>query len=187
LWEVSGLVALPETRSETRPELYTGPFQTAERRGYDCVMECDKPVLSLLLGCLLTIRCFAQVRPPQYPPPDIIPPEVLKTRDALQVDPGHYRLEFENDKMRVLRLTLKPSETVPMHDDKDALAVCLKECHIRFTAPNGRSEDIHMEPGASRWIYGETRSEKNLGTNPSRCCSWKRRASVQHHLLSGCS
>jgi hypothetical protein len=91
---------------------------------------------------------------------------VLKTRDALQVDPQHYRLDFDNDKMRVLRLTLKPSETVLMHDDPDALVVCLKECHVRFTSPNGRSEDIHMEPGASRWLYGETRSEKNLGTKP---------------------
>ena len=117
-------------------------------------------------ACLLTVRCFGQVRPPQYPPPDIIPPEVLKTRDALQVDPRHYRIEFENDKMRVLRLTLKSSETVPMHDDKDALAVCLNECHVRFTSPNGRSEDIHMEPGAARWIFGDTRSEKNLGTKP---------------------
>jgi hypothetical protein len=50
---------------------------------------------------------FAQVRPPQYPPPDIIPPEVLKTHDALQVDPKHYRLDYENDRTRVLRLTLK--------------------------------------------------------------------------------
>lgn len=91
---------------------------------------------------------------------------MLKTRDALQVDTLHYRLDFENEKMRVLRLTLKPSEIVPMHDDKDALAVCLKECHVRFTSPNGRSEDIHMEAGTSRWIYGETRSEKNLGTKP---------------------
>jgi hypothetical protein len=32
--------------------------------------------------------------------------------------------------------------------------------------PDGRSEDIHMEAGASRWIYGDTRSEKNLGTKP---------------------
>ena len=129
-------------------------------------MKYGKPVPSLLLGCLLTIRCFAQVRPLQYPPPDIIPPEVLKTRDALQVDPLHYRIEFENDKMRVLRLTPKSSETVPMHDDKDALVVCLNECHVRFTSPNGRSEDIHMEAGASRWIFGDTRSEKNLGTKP---------------------
>jgi beta-alanine degradation protein BauB len=123
-------------------------------------------VPTVLLGCLLTAVPLAQVRPPQYPPPDVIPPEVLKTRDVLRVDTMHYRLDFENDKMRVLRLTLKPSETVPMHDDKDALVVCLKECHVRFTSPNGRPEDIHMEPGASRWIYGETRSERNLGTKP---------------------
>ena len=121
---------------------------------------------ALLVACLLTAVLPAQVRPPQYPPPDINSPQMLKTRDVLQVDTLHYRLDFENEKMRVLRLTLKPSETVPMHDDKDALVVCLKECHVRFTSPNGRSEDIHMEPGASRWIYGDTRSEKNLGTKP---------------------
>jgi hypothetical protein len=91
---------------------------------------------------------------------------VLKARDALQVDPLHYRLDFENEKMRVLRLTLKPSETVPMHDDKEALVVCLKECHVRFTSPNSRSEDVHLDAGATRWIYGDTRSEKNLGTKP---------------------
>ena len=129
-------------------------------------MKYGKPVPALLLACSFSVGLVAQVRPPQYPPPDIIPPEVLKTRDALQVDTQHYRLDFENEKMRVLRLTLKPSETVPMHDDKDVLVVCLKECHVRLTAPNGRSEDIHMEAGTSRWIYGETRSEKNLGTKP---------------------
>jgi len=137
-----------------------------QRRGYDRGMKHHSQVPILFLGCLFIVGLFAQVRPPQYPPPDIIPPEVLKTRDALQVDTQHYRLEFENDKMRVLGLTLKSSETVPMHDDKDALVVCLKECHVRFTSPNGRSEDIHMELGATRWIFGDTRSEKNLGTKP---------------------
>ena len=130
-------------------------------------MKYGKLVPLLLLRYLFTAGLLAQVRQPQYPPPDIIPPEVLKSRDALQIAPQHYRLEFENDKMRVLRLTLKPSETVPMHDDKDALIVCLRECHMRFTSPNGRSEDIHMEAGGARWIYGDTRSEKNLGTQPA--------------------
>jgi hypothetical protein len=37
---------------------------------------------------------------------------------------------------------------------------------VCFKSQNGRSEDIHMEPCATRWIYGETRSEKNLGTKP---------------------
>jgi hypothetical protein len=66
----------------------------------------------------------------------------------------------------VLRLTLKADEAAPVHDDRDALFVCLKECHLRLTKPGERSQDIHLQSGESRWIYGDTRSEKNLSTQP---------------------
>ena len=103
--------------------------------------------------------------------PEIIPPEVLNDKDALAADPKHYKLELENERMRVLRLTLKADEVVPVHDDRDALFVCIavgsdKACHIRLTQPGGRSQDIHMQAGESRWIYADTRSEKNLSTQP---------------------
>jgi hypothetical protein len=73
--------------------------------------------------------------------------------------------------MRVLRLTLKADEVAPVHDDGDALFVCLavgpgKDCHLRLTRPGGRGQDIHMQAGESRWIYADTRSEKNLGAQP---------------------
>jgi hypothetical protein len=118
---------------------------------------------SLLLMAIL----FVQVRSREFPP-DIVPPEVLKGKDALEADPKHYRLDLENDHMRVLRLTLKADEVAPVHDDRDALFVCLavgsdKACHIRLTRPGGRSQDIHMQAGESRWIYADTRSEKNVG------------------------
>jgi hypothetical protein len=126
-----------------------------------------KPLQTLIFAGLFAACLSAQLRErPRVFPPDIVPPDVLESRDALQVDPQHYRLEFENEKMRVLRLTLKTNEAAPMHDDADALVVCLKECHVRFTLPNGRSEDVHMETGATRWIFGDRRSEKNLGTKP---------------------
>jgi len=104
-------------------------------------------------------------------PPDIIPPEVLKIKDALTADPKHYRLEFENDRMRVLRLSLKGGESAPVHDDRDALFVCIavgsdKACHLRLARPGGPTQDIHLQAGESRWIYGDTRSEKNLSTQP---------------------
>jgi hypothetical protein len=118
--------------------------------------------MSLLL---LMAILFAQVRSRDFPP-DIVPPEVLKGKDALAADPKHYKLEFENDRMRVLRLTLKADEVAPVHDDHDALFVCIKECHIRLVVPGGRSQDIHMQAGESRWIYADTRSEKNLSTQP---------------------
>jgi hypothetical protein len=115
---------------------------------------------------LLIMILFAQGRTRELFPPDIVPPEVVKGKDALAADPKHYKLEFENERMRVLRLTLKGDEAVPVHDDRDALFVCVKECHVRLTRPGERSQDIHLQAGESRWIYGDTRSEKNLGTQP---------------------
>jgi len=116
--------------------------------------------------CSLTAILFAQRSSRELFPPDIVPPEVLKGKDALAADAKHYKLELDNDRMRVLRLTLKPDEAVPVHDDKDALFVCIRECHIRLTRPGDRGQDIHLQAGESRWIYGDTRSEKNLGTQP---------------------
>jgi hypothetical protein len=99
-------------------------------------------------------------------PPDIVSPEVLARRDPLKLDPKHYRLDFENEHVRALRLTLNADEAVPMHDDVDALAVCIRECHLRFTRIDGRIQDVHMESGETRWLYGEAHSAKNLNTNP---------------------
>jgi hypothetical protein len=121
--------------------------------------------LVLVLCSLAATILLAQVRSREFPP-DIVPPEVLKGKDALAADPKHYKLEFENEHMRVLRLTLKADEAVPVHDDRDALFVCIKECHIRLTRPGGRGQDMHLQAGESRWIYGDTRSEKNLSSQP---------------------
>ncbi len=79
----------------------------------------------VLLICSLTTMLFAQKSFREFPP-DIVPPEVVKGKDALAADPQHYKLELENDRMRVLRLTLKADEVAPVHDDRDALFVCIK-------------------------------------------------------------
>jgi len=99
-------------------------------------------------------------------PPDIVPPEVFARRDPLTIDPKHYHLDFENEHVRAIRLTLKADEAVPVHDDVDALAVCIEECHLRFTRADGHIQDVHMESGETRWLYGDTHSAKNLNTNP---------------------
>jgi hypothetical protein len=54
-------------------------------------------------------------------PPDIVPKEVRNGAEALRADPRHYHLDFENDQIRVLRLTLNGDEGVPFYDAKDAL------------------------------------------------------------------
>src|SRR5579862_7277998 len=99
-------------------------------------------------------------------PPDIVPADFFARRDPLKVDAKHYTLDFENEHVRAIRLTLKADEAVPMHDDVDAVAVCVRECHLRFTEPGGHIQDVHMQTGESRWLYGDTHSAKNLNTQP---------------------
>jgi hypothetical protein len=116
-----------------------------------------------VLFILLALMLAAQDFPRQLPR---LPEIVLPPNDILKIDPKHYRLEFDNEKARALRVTLGPDESVPMHDAAAATLVCLSECHLRFTPPSGRVEDVHMEAGQTRWIWDESRSEKNLSTHP---------------------
>jgi hypothetical protein len=99
----------------------------------------------------------------------LFPPEIFPNpkRDIVKLDPGHYRVEFENDKVRVVRAELKPDEISPMHDDPESLLICPVECHIRFTYPDRKLQDVHMAAGESRWVYDGTRSHKNLSNKPA--------------------
>jgi len=113
-----------------------------------------------LLAALAASVLFAQ----RALPPEVVPKN-FTFRDVLSVDRVHYREEYENDKVRVLRLNLKGDESVPVHKALDGLFVCLRECHLRLTDPHGYIQDIHLEDGRTRWIGGGTWSEKNLSTH----------------------
>jgi hypothetical protein len=115
-------------------------------------------------GLLIAVSCIlaAQDFPRQF---RSLPEIVLPPNDILKIDPKHYRLEFENEKVRALRVTLGPDESVPMHDAAAATLVCITDCHVRFTPPGGRVQDVHMEAGQTRWIWDQSRSEKNLSTH----------------------
>jgi hypothetical protein len=46
------------------------------------------------------------------------------------------------------------------------LFVCLRECHLRLTDPDGRIQDVHLEARQTRWVGAGARREKNLSTKP---------------------
>ena len=124
--------------------------------------------MRLLPLAVLALGAYGQrpFAPEKSFPPDIVSPDAFARRDPLKIDAKHYRLDFENERVRAIRLTLQADEAVPMHDDVDAIAVCIRECHLRFTRPDGHVQDVHMESGETRWIYGDTHSAKNLNTQP---------------------
>jgi quercetin dioxygenase-like cupin family protein len=67
--------------------------------------------------------------------------------DPVEVDPKHYTVEFENDRVRVLRIKYEPREKSVMHSHPESISVFLTDCHGKFTYPDGRTEEINANAG----------------------------------------
>ena len=126
--------------------------------------------LCLLLLAIGAMRLAAQpeqrrLYPPRTFPPDIISQEELP-RDIVRVASTHVRVDFENDRTRVLRLTLGAGESIPLHDDRAGVLVCIAGCRIRFTMPDGKTQDIELKAGETRWLPDARRVTRNLADGP---------------------
>jgi quercetin dioxygenase-like cupin family protein len=67
--------------------------------------------------------------------------------DPVEVDPKHYKVEFENERIRVLRIKYGPGEKSVMHSHPESISVFLTDCHGKFTYTDGRTEDINANAG----------------------------------------
>ncbi len=80
--------------------------------------------------------------------------------DATVAAPEHYRVEFENDLVRVVRVSYRPHEKSPMHDHQGnpAVIVSLKSGgRMHFMYPDGStSEGKREEAGTVRFMPERT-------------------------------
>ena len=90
----------------------------------------------------------------------------VQAQDPVQVDSGHYKLVFENEQVRVLRITYGPQEKSVMHDHPDSVAIFLTDHHIKFTYPDGKAEEAHAEAGDTSWHRGVKHLPENLSDKP---------------------
>lgn len=68
-------------------------------------------------------------------------------KDPVRIDAKHYKVEFENDKVRVLRTTYGPHEKSVMHTHPALIGIMLTGGHVRFTLPNGQTENVEIQAG----------------------------------------
>ncbi len=87
-------------------------------------------------------------------------------QDAVKADPKHYKVEFENDKIRVLRITYGPGEKSVMHEHPDAYAVFLTDIKSKFTFPDGKTLDNVSKGGTTLWTPAGKHLPENTGDKP---------------------
>ena len=89
-----------------------------------------------------------------------------KAQDAVKVDPKHYKVEFENDKVRVLRVNYGPHEKSVMHSHPETVAVFLTDGHAQFTMPDGKTVDAPIKAGSIQHAASGKHKPENLGDTP---------------------
>jgi len=95
-------------------------------------------------------------------------PSLMPTSlDPVKLDPKHYKVEFENDQVRVLRVTIGPHESTPVHQHPvNRVVTYLTDQDFRVTSPNGKVETVKHNVGEVVWSGPATHKEENMSNKP---------------------
>ncbi len=84
-------------------------------------------------------------------------------KDPLEVAPNIYKLKFENERVRVMELDIKPGEKIPEHSHPDHFVYILNAGKLRLSYPDGTSKEVEGKAGEVKWIPAETHATENIG------------------------
>jgi quercetin dioxygenase-like cupin family protein len=84
-------------------------------------------------------------------------------QDPVKVEPSHYSLNFENDRVQVVSVNYGPHEKSALHDHPGGVVVVLSEAHLRFTDESGKTREVFAKPGEVRWYPPFKHRVENLG------------------------
>lgn len=87
-------------------------------------------------------------------------------QDPVTVDSNHYKVEFENAHVRVLRIKVGPNEKSIMHRHPNAVAVFMTDLNGKFTFPDGKTENITRKAGDTMWTPAVVHLPENAGDQP---------------------
>ena len=87
-------------------------------------------------------------------------------QDPVQVDPKHYLVEFENDRVRVLRVKFGPHEKSVMHGHPEGISISLTGRDMKFNLPNGRMRHLLGRAGDVVWYEAHEHLAENLSAQP---------------------
>jgi quercetin dioxygenase-like cupin family protein len=84
-------------------------------------------------------------------------------QDAAEVDPEHYKVEFENEKVRVLRITYGPGDKSVMHEHPEGVVIFLSDGVTKMTFADGTSQEMKSKAGQVVWTPVAKHQPENLG------------------------
>lgn len=83
--------------------------------------------------------------------------------DPVATNPHHYRVVFENDRVRVLEYLDQPGDHTTPHEHPDSVMVTLTSFQRRLASGAARRE-VEMAAGFAGWLPAQQHHGENIGT-----------------------
>jgi quercetin dioxygenase-like cupin family protein len=118
----------------------------------------EEAVMNRLTLCVSTFLCAALAL-------SFITPSA-QAQDPTRVDSTHYKVVFENDQVRAVRIAYGPHEKSVMHYHPDAVAVFLTDSNVKMTFPDGTTAGSDGKAGQAVWTPARKHLPENLSEKP---------------------
>ncbi len=87
-------------------------------------------------------------------------------QDSVKSNPDVYRVVFENASVRILSVNVKAGAKTTMHEHPDNAIVALSDAKVKFTGPDGKSEEAALKSEQAIWSPAGRHSGENLEKTP---------------------
>ena len=82
--------------------------------------------------------------------------------DPVETNPDHYKVVFENDRVRVLEYTDRPGDRTTPHEHPDSVMHTLSSFRRRLTSGD-QQRDVEMTAGMTGWLPAQQHAGENIG------------------------
>ncbi len=86
--------------------------------------------------------------------------------DAARIDPARYKIDFENERVRIVRLGFGPHEKGMMVEHPPRVLVTLTDVAVKLLFADGRTDERGAPAGVAGWLDGETLLTENANSQP---------------------
>ncbi|WP_024285451.1 cupin domain-containing protein [Cellulomonas sp. KRMCY2] len=86
--------------------------------------------------------------------------------DPVSSNPDHYRIVFENDRVRVLEYTDVPGDRTTPHQHPDSVMITMSSFARRLHAGSGY-RDVELSAGKAMWLPAQQHAGENVGESPT--------------------
>jgi quercetin dioxygenase-like cupin family protein len=86
--------------------------------------------------------------------------------DPVASNPAHYKVVFENDRVRVLEYSDQPGDKTTPHRHPDSIMYTLTAFRRRLVTGDSQ-RDVELEAGTVGWLPAQEHRGENIGNTPT--------------------